>query len=864
MLFLTVSFITLNALVLGAWENRLHTWAHVLPMSLAILSLTFFLTSLRKKKFRVPSPAIIGGIVLFALIALISSWSSVYPFAAKLRLASWLSALAIFLATFSMVRTGNYERRAVELLVLGGTIVAGVGLLHYIGFFQGIWETGGLGLRAPFINHNHLAAFLEMIIPAGVALLFTRRKATAKLLAGYGTFLMIVTHAFTLSRGGWISLGFGLGVFFYIQFREGHRKLAATMVSVFLVFLLLALYQIGEGPVDDRIDDFSKISLSEKGGRPSLFKVAIEMGLSHPAAGVGPGQFRHHFREFRPPDISGLPRFAHNDFLQIFAELGFPGLLMILAFTVMIIHTGFKSGSTIKTGLACGFLAISVHSMVDFGLQLSANLCLAAFITAIILKDNVLEIDLKGGSDIPAAVVGLIILAVTPVHLRLYETGRLTNKGNVHLDAKQYALAFDCFAKAHLNSPRICELSNLMGFVRYEQGRLAHKIGLDEEAKKLFADSITYYKNTIKANPRFVEAIYRTGISEAEIARITKAKEDLEASLASFEKAQKLDPLHEDYNRWLGITLFACDKKEEGLTVMARTLKQGSGSYTTRRNIVTFAYKNLEHKEDAIHIIPDEDLNLFIHLGMLFCKDNNLSSAVKVFEKGLSLHNEHMGLLLSCLSAVEAQNNIPKAIELATRIFELKKDGKSCLTLARLTRKNEDTKAEEKWIQKALELEPQNPGSNLNMALFLQRQGKTKEAKDMLERIKLRFPENYEAPYRLALICRKEKKYIESIRLLNEALKRAPDNASIKNYQALNYAALRLPVKAYRIWDRAIEEHPERPDLILNKAATHYSQKEYRDAVKTLKMYQAIKPDGTFRGKPLDEEISRIERMYHD
>src|ERR1044072_4222583 len=63
----------------------------------------------------------------------------------------------------------------------------------------------------PFVNHNHFAGYMEMLIPIPVALVVTRAvRGEMRLLYGFAAMMMGVATVVSLSRGGMISLVAGL------------------------------------------------------------------------------------------------------------------------------------------------------------------------------------------------------------------------------------------------------------------------------------------------------------------------------------------------------------------------------------------------------------------------------------------------------------------------------------------------------------------------------------------------------------------------------------------------------------------------------------------------------------------------------
>lgn len=97
-------------------------------------------------------------------------------------------------------------------------------------------------------------------------------------------------------------------------------------------------------------------------------RAALRVGAAHPVTGAGPGRAVLSWRE---PDGTVLAAaYAHNEYLQTFAELGAVGLLLVLALLVSIGRAARRSlarrPDPFKAGAAAGLAALAVHSGLDF------------------------------------------------------------------------------------------------------------------------------------------------------------------------------------------------------------------------------------------------------------------------------------------------------------------------------------------------------------------------------------------------------------------------------------------------------------------------------------------------------------------
>ncbi len=313
----------------------------------------------------------------------------------------------------------------------------------------------------PFVNPNHFAAWLEMVIPVALAYGFAltrrvgrrlarsiaagrgmgvqRRRAWvtsliahqerlwAPLLVGTTLLLMLVAHLAAGSRGGTAALLVGLSVASAGMMlhrgrsgRQGRARRWAPLVLGLVLFVAGAgsIVAWGLSDVDqhDATQDVGDVSFVSR-----IWVAAQGSGivLDHPLFGTGLGTWLHAFRPYvRPPIDGGIWDHAHDDYLELAAETGLAGSMLAVLFLVAVVRAirsprgdsgsrrerggwprggaprGFEPsdwraalGDTgpLRWGLTGSLAAIAVHSLVDFGLHMPANLLLAMLILALLV-----------------------------------------------------------------------------------------------------------------------------------------------------------------------------------------------------------------------------------------------------------------------------------------------------------------------------------------------------------------------------------------------------------------------------------------------------------------------------------------------
>ena len=252
-----------------------------------------------------------------------------------------------------------------------------------------------------YISPNHLAGFLEMLLP--LALTYTlvgRGRAMAKIFLGYAALAIIVGIAVSGSRGSWVACILALiALFAVLIFQPAHRLSAGL--------LLLVLLGGGAWAVSQTSLFHSRVNQTIIGGRVDmdvrlvLWETAVRMWRDHPWFGVGPGHYDHRYRAYRPSAVQLQPDYAHNDYLNLLADYGLVGsgivLLGLGALAVGIVKVwkhvrrsenefglSLSDKFAFVLGATIALLALLIHATVDFNLQIPANAMLTVCLVALL------------------------------------------------------------------------------------------------------------------------------------------------------------------------------------------------------------------------------------------------------------------------------------------------------------------------------------------------------------------------------------------------------------------------------------------------------------------------------------------------
>ena len=228
--------------------------------------------------------------------------------------------MLVFVVTQTLRRSSQFEWIG-KVFTAYGAVVAAFAVLQGIapnGRLYWIWklEQGGLNY-GPYVNHNHYAGLMEMLLPFPLVLAasqFTRgnRKiavaATAALMAG-SIFL-------SGSRGGMIAFlaqMIVLGVLLLRQ-RQGNWT-QPLMLGVFLAMVIIFLVWIGSNELTQRLISIHAEMREEINGgvRLTIDRDCFRMLLKRPLLGWGLGAFPTVYPGFRSFYTNFFVNEAHND-----------------------------------------------------------------------------------------------------------------------------------------------------------------------------------------------------------------------------------------------------------------------------------------------------------------------------------------------------------------------------------------------------------------------------------------------------------------------------------------------------------------------------------------------------------------------
>jgi len=313
-------------------------------------------------------------LLFFLLFSLISLFNSGQYLGKSLNalFGKWLQYLGICIIAQDIAYDKKIFKKGLLSFLFGATLAVFSGLSQYFFGFEFLRQRNlvltNKGMRAitsSFVHYNGFGGYLVVVLSFLFGFLLSTKKFRVK-----ASFLLILTIfsavavLLTLSRGSWIGLS---AAFILLLIFSGRNiiRLSPIFLTLVVMFLLPTFHE-------------RLIFIFKEGGDSDRFRYwlsAWRMISEHPFLGMGVGTFMANFSKFLP---NSNVSYAHNCYLQIWAEAGIFSLISFLGFIFSFAYLCIKkflvSQDFLLLGLLAGIVGFLVHSFFEvnfYSLQLA-------------------------------------------------------------------------------------------------------------------------------------------------------------------------------------------------------------------------------------------------------------------------------------------------------------------------------------------------------------------------------------------------------------------------------------------------------------------------------------------------------------
>ena len=297
--------------------------------------------------------------VFFCILGLLAAGEAPYGFGAQRIVVTWVSNVLLCVTLVDWMHRRGTARVWTAVSATAFVLLI-YGVLQNVAILPSLVknELAGAGERMqaygrsgqPFgsmVSSNTFAGFIAVILPMAIGSILDARTLAGRrpfwmspnaVLRGMFVVLAIVVLAMTESRGGSIAAGAGLAALVVLLWTRGRgwsrRKLAFGAAGA----VLAAAIGLSAGGMNAL-----KRSETFRLRADAYWPAAVRMVEEAPWRGHGLGSYEDHYPRLKP-DLQTYTRSAHNDYLQIAAEIGVPGAAMFALIWIVALWRGIAGG----------------------------------------------------------------------------------------------------------------------------------------------------------------------------------------------------------------------------------------------------------------------------------------------------------------------------------------------------------------------------------------------------------------------------------------------------------------------------------------------------------------------------------------
>lgn len=314
-----------------------------------------------------------------------------------------VALVLVFVAVLQFARS----RRRIRMIGYA-IVISGVMQSVYAGFMTLSGSNFGLFFEeflnegvatGTYISRTHFAGYLEMTLAVGIGLLIANLKGglghyswrqrlrdwinilfSAKAIFRLSLVIMVIALVLTRSRMG--NTGFfasmliagSIGLVFS---RYATRSTVILLSSLIVIDIVIVGAFFGVEKVAQRIQE----TTIEKERRDDVSIYSMQLVRDHVVIGTGLGSYYGAFMPYRQHDVLSYYDHAHNDFIEIAADTGVLGFILLGILVSWSLYLAIFAQKDrrdpLMRGLSfasiMGITALLIHSTVDFNLQIPAN-----------------------------------------------------------------------------------------------------------------------------------------------------------------------------------------------------------------------------------------------------------------------------------------------------------------------------------------------------------------------------------------------------------------------------------------------------------------------------------------------------------
>ena len=606
-----------------------------------------------------PAARLFLPLAVFLLWSLLSFFWATNRYGGFVVFVHWVACAVFCYVGFQVLTSDQRIRRVFSLLTAAAAVVSFVGLLqHYFGVD---WIVQRAPPAATFGNKNMAAQFIGLCMPAGIAVFILERDRTSIWLSAASLALMATYLFHTQTKAAWLAVA-GQIVFFFTAVFAGRllkktafdrHKTAAGIASAAAVLVMINLtgdgwsWKVGgalenlqsvfttvtEKPPPPRLaenvesppidNDFQRDSA---GARLMIWRNSLKMIQMNPILGVGANNFGAQYAQTAIGsnkdsmlELYWGPRHAHNDYLQIAAELGlaaaviFVWLSISIAVRVRLIFRSNASDQHKIIAIACiaALVDLAINSLASFPLYRALPPLIAGIYLAIIFRLSINPATVEaaanevGGHKWPkgvfftaAAISAMVLAAWAHLQIKWVIADRYSKLRAVAMSAREWSTALYWGEKSAQFNPYRPEVKHAMGRAHFELKNYAaalpylldYRKSFPHDTHNLFFLAKTYdmledYPNAEKTMLYLLSILPKHAASHDMLGRIYAKQNRHEDAQQQFRLATELAPASGEFFINRGAAAYKSGRFGDAAQFFEKAVELNPQSATARKNL---------------------------------------------------------------------------------------------------------------------------------------------------------------------------------------------------------------------------------------------------------------------------------------
>ncbi len=558
--------------------------------------------------------------------------------AALYRLGLLLAGLCVFyIVTHAHLDQGRIRACAVATIA-SALIATFYAFLQYVGLdpFRLIVLSSTLG------NPNFFGEYVSSIIPICLALALASERVRSRQFYGLSALVLFAGLLLSRARAATLALVASLVVFGLLlrRRRMGHemadfRRLLplagiALVIAGFFGFRFFSSF-VGMGGIKGVLERYFASGSIQTSiiHRLVFYWDSLKMALDNHVLGVGIGNFEFAYPKYRSMPETVDPHdlvldHAHNDYLELWAEVGVVGLVAFLWLLVGFFRKVFRSKepSILSFGYAASVGSIAMNSLFSFGFYNPVPLAIFWLSMGFALRlqggtlvsqdqgDELTAIERPPLWAVFVAMLAAVVLLYVSVRPLVGDT--YLSRGYDLLAKGQVRQAVPFLEKAARLAPARVEAQGNLAQAYFFSGwqreavavldrylkhdplnfRIHYHVGLYLEQMGEWDKALRSYEMARQAYPLFSSPLLRVGM-------IRERRGDLEGAMGAYREAIRLNPAFAAAVNNLATLLSAQEKLDEAIQVWEEGAKRRPDDPIIAQNLAV-AYRKKSDYERAL------------------------------------------------------------------------------------------------------------------------------------------------------------------------------------------------------------------------------------------------------------------------